>query len=185
MARPTLTPISTTSTVVLTATGSSATASDTTNYPFGLYVEATSDLYDTNFISGAIDQVAHTYKKLGGDVLDIEITVGSVYSAYEESVLEYSYLINTHQSKNVLANVLGNTTGTFDHDGQINDWGLPNRVPLSGGRPIPGGNCTHCEWSPSGKRGRRQTNEEKEGPFCKFPSLLLTKFRFMFDSEAA
>ena len=119
MARPTLTPSSNTGTVILTSTGSTATAATTTNYAFGIYAETSSDLYDANFISGASDQVAYTYKKLGGDVLDIEITVGNVYSSYEEAVLEYSYLINVHQSKNVLANVLGNTTGTFDHDGQI------------------------------------------------------------------
>ena len=119
MARPTLTPSSNTGTVILTSTGSTATAATTTNYAFGIYAETSSDLYDTNFISGASDQVAYTYKKLGGDVLDVELTIGNVYSSYEEAVLEYSYLINVHQSKNILANVLGNTTGTFDHDGQI------------------------------------------------------------------
>ena len=119
MARPTLTPSSNTSTIILTSTGSTATAATTTNYSFGIYADTSSDLYDANFISGASDQVAYTYKKLGGDVLDVEITVGNVYSSYEEAVLEYSYLINIHQSKNILANVLGNTTGTFDHDGQI------------------------------------------------------------------
>jgi hypothetical protein len=119
MARPTLTPSSNTSKVILTSTGSIATAETATNYAFGIYADTSSDLYDVNFVSGAVDQVAYTYKKLGGDVLDIELTVGNVYAAYEEAVLEYSYLINVHQSKNILANVLGNTTGTFDHDGQI------------------------------------------------------------------
>jgi len=119
MARPTLTPASTLSTITLTSTGSAATAIVLTNYPFGVYADRSSTLYDPNFVSGAVDQVAYTYKKLGGDVLDIELTVGNVYSAYEEAVLEYSFLVNTHQSKNILANVMGNTTGTFDHDGQM------------------------------------------------------------------
>ena len=44
---------------------------------------------------------------------------GSVYSAYEEAVLEYSYLVNLHQSKNSLSNLLGGATGSFDQDGQI------------------------------------------------------------------
>jgi hypothetical protein len=99
MAKPTLTPVSQTSKVILTSTGSTAT--------------------NTNFISGAADQVAYTYKKLGGDVLDIELTVGNVYAAYEEAVLEYTYHINKHQAKNVLGSLLGFATGTFDHDGQM------------------------------------------------------------------
>jgi hypothetical protein len=49
------------------------------------------------------------------------ITDKNVYSAYEESVLEYSYIVNIHQSKNILHSSLGATTGTFDHDGQRTD----------------------------------------------------------------
>ena len=123
MAKPTLTPVSQTSKVILTSTGSTATTGNgaglTTHYPFGIYVETTSPLYDANFVSGAADQVAYTYKKLGGDVLDIELTVGNVYAAYEEAVLEYTYHINKHQAKNVLGSLLGFATGTFDHDGQM------------------------------------------------------------------
>jgi hypothetical protein len=33
--------------------------------------------------------------------------------------LEYSYLINSHQSKNVLFQLLGATTGSFDQDGEL------------------------------------------------------------------
>jgi len=123
MAKPTLTPVSTTSAVVLTSTGSIATtengAGNTTHYPFGMYVDPSISLYDTNFINGASDQVAYTYKKLGGDVLDIELTVGNIYAAYEEATLEYSYQINIHQAKNVLSDLLGMSTGTFNHDGQM------------------------------------------------------------------
>jgi hypothetical protein len=123
MAKPTLTPASTTSKVILTSTGSLATTSNgagnTVHYPFGLYADTESALYDETFVSGASDQVAYTYKKLGGDVLDIELTVGNVYAAYEEACLEYSYHINKHQAKNVLGSLLGFATGTFDHDGQM------------------------------------------------------------------
>tara|TARA_R110000824_G_scaffold64253_2_gene167949 strand:+ start:2074 stop:3387 length:1314 start_codon:yes stop_codon:yes gene_type:complete len=123
MAKPTLTPASATSKVILTSTGSTATtnngAGNTTHYPFGLYATTTSALYDATFVSGASDQVAYTYKKLGGDVLDVELTVGNVYAAYEEACLEYSYHINKHQAKNVLGSLLGFATGTFDHDGQM------------------------------------------------------------------
>ena len=123
MAVPVLSPISTTSAVVLTSTGSTiATGNGAANlehYPLGLYASASSPLYDANFISGAADQVAYTFKKLGGDVLDIELTPGNVYSAYEEAVFEYSYQINLHQSKNSLSDFLGASTGSFDQDGQL------------------------------------------------------------------
>ncbi len=47
--------------------------------------------------------------------------MSNVYSAYEEAVLEYSYIVNIHQSKNILHSSLGATTGTFDSDGQRTD----------------------------------------------------------------
>ena len=134
MATPTLSPTSTTSAVVLTSTGSVATtgngAGNPVHYPLGIYVDVDSDLYDVNFVNGASDQVAYTYKKLGGDVLDIELTLGNVYAAYEEAVFEYSYIVNLHQSKNVLHGALGATTGTFDHDGQRTDADASSNVEL-------------------------------------------------------
>jgi hypothetical protein len=82
------------------------------------------------FVSGAVDQVSYVYRKLGGDVLDIEITAKQVYTAYEESVLEYSYIVNIHQSKNSLSDMLGNPTGSFDSDGEMKDGSL--KTALSG-----------------------------------------------------
>jgi hypothetical protein len=109
-AQPTLTPSSTSSKVILPATG---THSDVvTALPYGIY---SSDA----FVSGAVDQVAYTYRKLGGDVLDIELTEGNVYTSYEEAVLEYSYIINLHQAKNSLGDLLGNATASFDQDGEV------------------------------------------------------------------
>lgn len=110
MAFPTLTPISQMSKSILPATG---TVSEVAAL-LPLEVYSTSG----QFLSGAADQVAYTYKKIGGDVLDIELKSGNVYANYQEAVLEYSYLVNLHQSKNILSDVLGQTTGTFDHDGQ-------------------------------------------------------------------
>jgi len=106
-----LNPTSTTSAVILPATGSEAAVSAAV--PFGIYSSSVS------FLSGASVQVAYTYKKLGGDVVDIELTPSNVYAAYEEAVLEYSYIINVHQGKNTLSNALGAATGTFDHKGDI------------------------------------------------------------------
>jgi len=128
MAMPTLSPNQNPSPIVLTSTGSTAesssdeytnSAANSSNYPFGVYLTDQYGGLNQNFISGASDQVAYTYKKLGGDVLDIEITVGNVYTAYEEAVLEYSYIVNIHQAKNVLGDLMGNTTGSFDQDGEM------------------------------------------------------------------
>tara|TARA_R110000824_G_scaffold75614_4_gene191743 strand:- start:4854 stop:6131 length:1278 start_codon:yes stop_codon:yes gene_type:complete len=106
-----LNPRSQTSAIVLTSTGS--TSKVAAALPFGIYTGSAA------FISGASDQVAYVYKKLGGDVVDVELTPANVYSAYEESVLEYSYIVNLHQGKNVLSNVLGSATSSFNSKGNI------------------------------------------------------------------
>ena len=105
-----------TSAVVLTSTGSATKVAS--SLPFGMYTGSAA------FISGASLQVAYVYKKLGGDVVDIELTPSNVYAAYEEAVLEYSYIINLHQSKNMLSDALGDATGTFDHYGNMNSGSL-------------------------------------------------------------
>ena len=112
MATPTLTPTSQTSAVVLPS-GSLASDAESATFPFTVY---STDQY---FLSGAADQVAYTYNKLGGDVLDIELTEGQVFSAYQEAVLEYSYLLNIHQAKNSISDMLGAKTGSFNEDGQL------------------------------------------------------------------
>jgi len=117
MSLPVLTPSSTTSLVVLPSTGSSSDV--LTAVPFGIYANPSSNLYSAEFVTGAVEQVTYVYRKLGGDVLDIELTTSNVYAAYEEAVLEYSYIVNLHQAKNSLSSLLGSSTASFDHDGQI------------------------------------------------------------------
>jgi len=112
MAFPTLTPSSRTSAVTLPSASLPSEAA-AASFPFTVY---TSDQY---FLSGASDQVAYTYRKLGGDVLDIELTKEQVYAAYQEAVLEYSYILNIHQAKNSLGDYLGSKTGSFDEEGQL------------------------------------------------------------------
>ena len=137
MAKPTLTPKQNTSTIILSENYeipafSQEVSSDyqklISSFPFGIYsnvdywFDANGDAEQAqvdNFLKGAADQVAFTYRKLGGDVLDIELTREQVFAAYEEAVLEYSYIVNIHQTKNVLSNSLGATTGSFDEDGMI------------------------------------------------------------------
>jgi len=108
-----LQPASQTSAIVLPSTGSHSEVIGLLSY--GIYES-------TAFISGAVDQVSYVYNKLGGNVLDLEISTRNVYNAYEEGCLEYSYLVNTHQAKNVLSDMMGNTTGSFDQDGEFTEY---------------------------------------------------------------
>ena len=121
MAYPTLTPASTTSVSRLPVTGNIDNVDSSDNpLPYGVYTDRASSHHAiAGFLTGAVDQVAYVYRKLGGDVLDVEITEHQVYAAYEEACLEYSYLVNVHQAKNVLGSVLGASTGSFDSDGQL------------------------------------------------------------------
>jgi hypothetical protein len=111
MSVPVLTPKQQTSAIILPATGTFSSVAS--NLPIGVYST------NTDFISGAVDQVAYTYKMIGGDVLDIEITEGQVYAAYEDAVLTYSYFVNLHQAKSSVGMLLGSPTGTFNSDGEI------------------------------------------------------------------
>jgi hypothetical protein len=121
MSLPTLTPTSTTSAIVLPDSATSILsdsieAADTqviAACPIGAYTGSAA------FVTGAVAQVAFTYKRLGGDVLDIELTSGSVFASYEEACLEYSYIVNRHQAKNSLGAALGSPTASFDHKGEI------------------------------------------------------------------
>lgn len=110
MSFPDLTPTSTLSAIVLSETGTESEV--VSSLAIGYYTSDT-------FVSGAAAQVAYTYKRLGGDVLDIEITNKNVYNHYEEAVLEYSYIVNLHQARNSLGSALGGPTGSFDHKGEI------------------------------------------------------------------
>jgi hypothetical protein len=111
MSLPELTPTSQTSAIILPVTGTITKVADAC--PLGVYTGS------NEFLSGALKQVKYTYKRLGGDVLDIELTEQNVYANFEEAVLEYSYILNKHQAKNILGSALGGTTGSFNHMGQI------------------------------------------------------------------
>tara|TARA_R110001592_G_scaffold2877_5_gene16178 strand:+ start:304 stop:1539 length:1236 start_codon:yes stop_codon:yes gene_type:complete len=110
MSFPELTPTSTLSAITLPEQGSVADV--ISSLAIGYYTS-------NSFVTGAVAQVAYTYKRLGGDILDIEITAKNVYNNYEEAVLEYSYITNLHQARNALGSALGGPTGSFDHTGDL------------------------------------------------------------------
>jgi len=111
MSFPELTPASKTSAIILPSTGTLTDVSSSLAINFYGATDA--------FVTGAVAQVAYTYKRLGGDVLDIELTAQNVYNNYEEAVLEYSYIVNLHQARNSLGSALGGATGSFDHKGNV------------------------------------------------------------------
>jgi hypothetical protein len=77
---PILSPNSQTNRIELAETGShSAVLSALT---WGIYTSSA-------FISGCVDAVTHVYRRLGGDVLGIELSAKQVYHAYEEATLKY------------------------------------------------------------------------------------------------
>ncbi len=101
--------------------------------PTGIYIDTnywTSEQI-ASYKTGSVQQTTYTYRMLGGDVLDIEITEKNVYAAYEAACTEYSYIVNTHQSKNVLPYILGFATGTFDSKGQLTGSDISSSVHLS------------------------------------------------------
>ena len=112
MAFPPLTPTSTTSAIILPEDGVEADVAASLAIGF----------YSTDaFLSGAASLVAYTHKRLGGDVLDIELTAKNVYNHYEEACLEYSYIVNLHQARNALGSALGSPTGSFDEKGALTE----------------------------------------------------------------
>lgn len=53
-------------------------------------------------------------RKLGDDILSVELTKKQIWACLEESLLEYSSIINQYQAKSQLANLLGGPTGSLD-----------------------------------------------------------------------
>lgn len=114
---PNLSPISTISKIALQQ---SALPAEAAAFQFPLNIYGTSGpLHSEYFLSGAAEQVSYTFKKLGGDILDLQITNGNVFANYEEATLEYVYITNMYQAKNSLGSALGAATGTFNDKGEL------------------------------------------------------------------
>jgi hypothetical protein len=75
--------------------------------PFGTYDS------DTQFQSASDGMVKLVNGKLGGSVLNVELTNKDVYTCFEEAALEYSAMVNSYQAKSVLADILGAETGSL------------------------------------------------------------------------
>jgi hypothetical protein len=85
-----------------------ATFANTTNpTPFGLYDS------ESPFQTDADSMVTFVKRKLGDDILSVELTKKQIFSNFEEATLEYSSILNQYQAKSQLVNFLGFTTGSI------------------------------------------------------------------------
>jgi len=92
--------------------------------PTGTYTNVLTMLPDlvytsSAFITGAVNAVALAYDFYAGNILDIELEERNCYRYYQMAVLKYSYLLNTHHAKNILYEMLGFQTATFNANGTI------------------------------------------------------------------
>lgn len=76
--------------------------------PFGFFDS------DADFQNEADAIVPFVRRKLGDDILSVELTKKQIWACLEESFLEYSSIINQYQAKSQLANLLGGATGSLD-----------------------------------------------------------------------
>jgi hypothetical protein len=73
------------------------------------------------FITGAVNAVAQAYEYYAGNMMDIELEEKNIYSLYQLAILKYSYLINTHHANNILYEMLGFQTASFNSNGNITE----------------------------------------------------------------
>ena len=76
--------------------------------PFGIFDT------DLSFQSDADKMVVFVKRKLGDDVLSVELTKKMVWGNFEEATLEYGNILNQYQAKSQLLTYLGFNTGSGD-----------------------------------------------------------------------
>ena len=82
-------------------------AATTSPTPFGIFDS------DADFSSEADQMVTFVKRKLGDDVLSVELTKKQIWGNMEEASLEYSSILNQYQAKSQLVNFLGFATGSM------------------------------------------------------------------------
>ena len=85
-----------------------ATFSTTLNpTPFGAFDA------DTAFQGDADSMVTFVKRKLGDDILSVELTKKQIWACFEEAALEYGSIINQYQARSQMATFLGSATGSM------------------------------------------------------------------------
>lgn len=75
--------------------------------PFGFFDT------DAEFQTEADAMVVFVKRKLGDDILSVELTKKQIWACFEEACLEYGALVNQAQAKSQLSNLLGIETGSL------------------------------------------------------------------------
>jgi hypothetical protein len=76
--------------------------SDTTNpCPYGFFND------ESDFQKEADSIVIFVKRKLGDDILSVELTKKQIWATFEEATLEFSSILNTYQAKSQIVNFLG------------------------------------------------------------------------------
>lgn len=74
--------------------------------PFGFFDD------DLTFQSDADKLISFVKRKLGDDILSVELTKKQIWACFEEAVMEYGALVNEYQTKSQLSNLMGISTGS-------------------------------------------------------------------------
>jgi hypothetical protein len=74
--------------------------------PFGLFDT------DSAFMSEADSMVTFVKRKLGDDILSVELTKKQIWACFEESLMEYGSIVNQYQAQSQLMNLMGFPTGS-------------------------------------------------------------------------
>ena len=75
--------------------------------PFGFFDT------DSTFQTEADAIVTFVRRKLGDDILSVELTKKQIWACFEEAFCEYGSIVNQYQAKSQLANLLGMPTGSM------------------------------------------------------------------------
>jgi hypothetical protein len=76
--------------------------------PFGFFDT------DSEFQSEADSMVTFVKRKLGDDVLSVELTSKQIWACFEEAFCEYGAVVNQYQAKSQLMNLMGSATGSLE-----------------------------------------------------------------------
>lgn len=68
---------------------------------------------DAAFQTDADSMVTFVKRKLGDDILSVELTKKQIWACFEEAALEYSSIINQYQARSQMATFLGTATGSM------------------------------------------------------------------------
>jgi hypothetical protein len=69
---------------------------------------------DVAFQSEADAMVTFVKRRLGDDILSVELTKKQIWACFEEAFLEYGSIVNQYQAKSQLLSLLGMQTGSLD-----------------------------------------------------------------------